>query len=165
MGGRPKGLLSAPDGRTLLERWRSLLGDELGLEVVLVGRRAEYASVDLPQLADDPPGVGPLGGLAALLAHAGARRAVAVACDMPFVSAGDLERLLAAGRSAAPRRDGRWEPLCAVYDPTTALPVVRRRLAAGRRSLQGLLDELRPVEVPLPPRHLDDWDRPEDVER
>jgi molybdopterin-guanine dinucleotide biosynthesis protein A len=163
MGGRPKGLLRAADGRTLIERWRALLEDELGVEVVLVGRRDEYADVRLRQLEDDPPGVGPLGGLAALLEHAGERRAIAVACDMPFVAAEDLERLAGAGRSAAPRRDGRWEPLCAVYDAEAALPVVRRRIEAGELSLQGLLDELAPAPVVLPARHLDDWDRPEDV--
>lgn len=163
MGGRPKGLLTTADGRTLIDRWRAVF-DELGVAVVLVGRRPEYADVDLPQLDDDPPGSGPLGGLAALLAYASPRRAIAVACDMPFVPAEDLERLLRAGGSAAPRRDARWEPLCAVYTPD-ALPVVRRRLETGQRSLQALLDELSPTAVAVPPRHLDDWDAPEDIER
>ncbi|HJL17904.1 MAG TPA: molybdenum cofactor guanylyltransferase [Sandaracinaceae bacterium LLY-WYZ-13_1] len=163
MGGRPKGLLPAEDGTPLVERWRRLLAGELGLEVALVGRHPAYAHVDLPQLTDEPPGIGPLGGLAALLRHAGERRALAVACDMPFVDARDVETLLCAGPSAAPRRDGRWEPLCAVYDPASARPLVDARIAAGRHSLQGLLDALAPAEVELPSRHLDDWDRPEDL--
>lgn len=161
MGGHAKGLLRAPDGGTLIARWRAVFA-ELGIGVVLVGRRAEYADVDLPQLDDDPPGTGPLGGLAALIAHAAPRRAIAVACDMPFVPAEDLERLLAAGGSAAPRREGRWEPLCAVY-AADALPVLRDRIAAGALSLQALLDELAPTPVALPARHLDDWDAPEDL--
>jgi molybdopterin-guanine dinucleotide biosynthesis protein A len=164
--GRPKGLVSTGDGRTLIERARALF-DELGMPVVLVGRRPEYTTVELPQLHDDPPGVGPLGGLAALLTWAGERRALALACDMPFVERADLEVLLAAPPSpnVAPRRDGRWEPLCARYEPRAVLPVLRRELALGRRSLQGLLDAAEAREVALPPAHLDDWDSPEDVER
>lgn len=164
MGGRPKGCLRGHDGRTLVERWRALLVDELRLDVVLVGRREAYAHVSLPGLDDTPPGVGPLGGLAALLTYAGERRAIAVACDMPFLTPADIDCLLAAGTTAAPRRDGRWEPLCAIYEPRRALPMIRRRIASGEHSLQALLEELAPVPVSIPPSHLDDWDRPEDIE-
>lgn len=163
--GRPKGLLAAPDAETLVARWQRLFG-ELGIEHVLVGRRPEYASIPLAQLADDPPGEGPLGGLAALLAWAGSRRAIVVACDMPFVTREDVEALIAAPAAdvVAPRRGDRWEPLCAIYDPAV-LPVLRRRLADGQRSLQGLLDALGTRAVELPPKHLDDWDTPEDITR
>jgi molybdopterin-guanine dinucleotide biosynthesis protein A len=166
MGGRPKGLLALADGRTLVERWVEVLR-ELDVEVVLVGRRPEYARVDLAQLEDEESGRGPLGGLAALLAHAGDRRAIAVACDMPLVDADDLRALLCAAPDAvavAPRREGRWEPLCAVYRAPDALEVARRRLREGSLSLQGLLDELLAVEAELPASHLHDWDRPEDAE-
>ena len=165
MGGRPKGLLALDDGRTLVERWVDVLR-ELDVEIVLVGRRAEYAGVELPQLEDAELGRGPLSGLAALLAHAGDRRALALACDMPRVEAEDLRALLDAAPDAvavAPRREDRWEPLCAVYDAGRALEVVRRRLREGSLALQGLLDELGAVEADLPASHLHDWDRPEDT--
>jgi molybdopterin-guanine dinucleotide biosynthesis protein A len=162
--GRAKGLLPAPGGEPLVLR-AARLTSELGLETVLVGERSEYASVPLPRLPDDPAGVGPLGGLSALLAFARERRALALACDMPFVTRADLEALLAAPAAAvvAPRRGTRWEPLCAVYEPARVLPVVRRRLEAGQRSLQGLLDALDARVVELEDAHLDDWDTPRDV--
>jgi molybdenum cofactor guanylyltransferase len=162
MGGRPKGLLPGPDGVTLVERWRVLLV-ELGAAIVLVGESQAYAGLGLPMLKDDPSGI------VALLRHGGARPALALACDMPFVSRAILERLLAAPKDAAvvaPRRDGRWEPLCARYDPRRVLPLAISRVASPDRSLQHLLDDIPASELPLSrteAEELRDWDTPEDV--
>ena len=168
MGGLPKGLLRGPDGATLIERWRGMLA-ELGLPVVLVGEAAAYEALGLPMLKDEPPGVGPLGGLVALLRHAGTVPALAFACDMPFVSRALVERLLAAPSEAAivaPRRSTRWEPLCARYDAPRVLPRVVARAASRSHSLQPLLDEAGAVALPLLPdedAQLRDWDTPADV--
>ena len=160
--GRPKALLRR-GGVTLLER-ACRLGGALGLETVVVGRRPELSGLGRPVLEDDPPGVGPLGGLRALLRHADGAPGLALACDMPFVDADDLRLLLEAeGTIAAPRRDGRWEPLCARYGPG-ALPLIDAQLAAGRRALQTLLDAADTRVVDVPPDHLVDWDAPEDIE-
>jgi molybdopterin-guanine dinucleotide biosynthesis protein A len=168
MGGVPKGLLRGPDGVTLVERWRALL-DALGVEVVLVGSAGPYASTGLPALADEPAGIGPLGGLVALLRRAGPRTALALACDMPFVSRGLVERLLGAptGPSVvAPRRDGLWEPLCARYDAARVLPAAAAHAASPYHSLQRLLESVGAAELPLGPgdrEDLRDWDTPDDV--
>lgn len=164
MGGRPKGLLTTPEGITLVDRWRAMF-EALGVEHVLVGKRAEYASIPLVTLEDDPPGVGPIGGLAALLAHAGEGRALVVACDMPFVTREDVEALLASEGpvALAARRDDRWEPLFARYDAPRALPVVRAHITAGRLGLQGLLTALGARPIAIEPAHLADWDSPQDL--
>lgn len=175
MGGRPKGLLRAPDGspslaaRTIATARRALPA----CEVCLVGTADDYAALGHEALADEPPGIGPLGGLAALLRRSEARRAVAVAlaCDHPWLSEGLLARLAAHAPAAAivaPRRDGRWEPLVARYEPARVLPLVGACVAADRRSLQGLLGDAGAlaVELPLAPgdeRDLADWDTPEDL--
>lgn len=160
--GRPKGLLVGPDGRTLVARARAVLEDA-GAVVVLVGRRAAYEGLGIEVLEDAVEDGGPLAGLVSLLEHAGARRALVLACDMPFVTGDDVRALLhAEGAIAAPRRDGRWEPLCAAYAPSV-LGIAQRRLAEGRRSMQGLLKEVGATEVALDPAHLVDWDSPEDV--
>ncbi len=171
MGGVPKGLLRGPDGVTLVERWHTLL-EALGVEMILVGSAEPYESTGLPSVADEPSGIGPLGGLVGLLRRAGPRSALALACDMPFVSRGLVERLLGArvdpaGPSiVAPRRDGVWEPLCARYDAARVLPVAAARAASPYHSLQRLLDELGAAELPLGPGDRDDlrdWDTPDDV--
>jgi molybdopterin-guanine dinucleotide biosynthesis protein A len=168
MGGRPKGLLVGPDGATLVERWRTMLR-ALGVPLVLVGSAGPYAALGLEMVKDQPDGIGPLGGLVALLRRAGAHPALALACDMPFVSAGLIERLLAAPSDApivAPRRQGKWEPLCARYDPVRVLPLAVARVASPYRSLQRLLDDAPAVELGLSAAEaleLRDWDSPDDV--
>ena len=173
MGGRPKGLLEAPGGgETLVERL-AREGRAAGLEPVLVGEAAAYASVapDVQRLADDPPGVGPLGGLAALLAHAGDRDAIAVGCDMPYVDAAILRRLVGDPRDAgvlAARRDGRWEPLLARYRARHVHPALTAALAEGVRSFQELFARLDVAELPVDEalsRALADWDAPDQLPR
>jgi len=179
MGGRPKGLLPAPDraGETLVERLARIAAAALpASDIVLVGEAKPYAELGIPALADDPEGIGPLGGLSALLAEAerrGAPSAVALACDMPFVSAALLERLGAFRPDAAavaPRQDGRWQPLCARYAAAPALAAARRVLAGEQRALFAVLDELGDgaAELPLEDAELEllrDWDRPEDLSK
>lgn len=173
MGGRPKGLLPAPDtGEPLVARLLRL-GVETGLEPVLVGDAAPYVALapGIRRLADAPAGIGPLGGLAALLAYAGARPALALACDMPYVTAPLLARLAAPGwRGAvvAPRREpgAPLEPLCARYDPPRVREPLRDAIARGVRSFQALLREVTVEELPLALEERDalrDWDAPGDL--
>jgi molybdenum cofactor guanylyltransferase len=167
MGGVPKGLLRAPDGDRIVDRWARML-DALAVPWVLVGRSPAYGSVAARVLDDDPPGMGPLGGLCALLDAAGDRWALALACDMPRVGAPLLRRLIEQASEAAalaPRIDGRWQPLFARYHAPRALGVARRHLV-GSRSLQGVLDELGADELTLSPAERAeqaDWDSPGDI--
>jgi molybdenum cofactor guanylyltransferase len=170
MGGVAKGLMRTPDGATLVDRWAALLGP-LGLEIVLVGAHAHpaYAGLGLEMVDDAPRGIGPLGGLVALLGRAGRARALAFACDMPFVSSALVHRLLAASPDAAilaPRRDGQWEPLCARYDPARVLGPATARARADDHSLQRLLGDVGATALALSAREtneLDDWDTPDDL--
>jgi molybdopterin-guanine dinucleotide biosynthesis protein A len=168
MDGRPKGLLLGPSGETLVQRWQTLFS-ALGIEVVLVGRNDAYARVGLDQLADDPPGIGPLGGLVALFSRAAGRNVIAVACDMPFVSLALLEKLAnfsLAAPAAAPCLDGRWEPLFARYSSRAALEHARERAAKGEHALQGLLVTLSAEPLPLTEDEIEqlrDWDTPGDL--
>jgi molybdopterin-guanine dinucleotide biosynthesis protein A len=167
MGGAAKGLLTAPSGETLVARWRRLFA-ELGWTSVLVGRHDAYADMDIEYIADNPSGIGPLGGLTALLARAGEGRAIAVACDMPFVSI-ELLRKLASHPTRAPivaaRRGSRWEPLFARYDAARVIEAAEDRAHSGDHALQGLLNALGADVLPLESaeaEELRDWDRPED---
>jgi molybdopterin-guanine dinucleotide biosynthesis protein A len=98
-------------------------------------------------VADDTPGLGPLGGLASALRAAAGAAALVVAWDMPFVTA-DLLRALRrrgeAGASAVVPVHGtnRWaEPLCAWYAPD-GLETCLALLAAGARRAGALFDAL-----------------------
>src|SRR5262245_17154452 len=97
MGGVAKGLLTLPDGETVIGRLLRVCAQALpGSTPVLVGEAAAYAALGLRAIADAPSGVGPLGGLRALLADArqdGHAAALVLACDMPHVSAELVQRL------------------------------------------------------------------------
>jgi molybdopterin-guanine dinucleotide biosynthesis protein A len=168
MGGVDKARLLAPDsGEPLLERLLRL-GRELGLECVVVGGDAPAG---IAQLVDEPAGVGPIGGLSALLAYAGERPALALACDLPFVTGPLLARLAHTGCSAAvlcPREptNGKWQPLFARYDSARVLPVLRAAVATGVRSFQTFLRTVEVAELELAEQEraqLADWDAPSDV--
>jgi molybdopterin-guanine dinucleotide biosynthesis protein A len=169
--GRPKGLLPAPGtGEPLVVRAVGL-GRALGVPTVLVGDAAPYRALDLgvPVLHDDPPGIGPVGGLCALLGYADV--ALALACDMPFVAVEDLRALfevssIAAVLAARGSDDGPWEPLLARYDAAQVLPAARASIAAGERGFQRVFQRVS-IErfVPCSPRATEDWDEPGDLQR
>ena len=165
--GHPKGLLRTPSGRTIVERWQALAA-ELGLPAVLVGDSAAYGRLGVESVADVRPGAGPLAGLVGLLRTRDAAEVIAVACDMPHVSAPLLARLAFSPAEAAvlaPVRDGRFEPLFARYECARVLPLAEAQLQTDDFSLQRLLRaahaqslELGDDEWPL----LADWDEPAD---
>jgi molybdenum cofactor guanylyltransferase len=167
MGGRPKGLLPTANGETVLER-TIRIAQTVSPQIVLVGRSDAYRTSVLT--LSDPVGTsGPLGGLCSLLEYSGDDRAVALACDMPFITPDLLRRLAIApstARAVLPKREGLWEPFFARFDAKRALPFVRSRLASRSGALQGLFDDLEADELPLGPteaRLLSDWDSPEDM--
>jgi molybdopterin-guanine dinucleotide biosynthesis protein A len=169
MGGAPKGLLAAPDGTGPLVARTAGLARALGCTVVLVGARPEYTALGIPMIEDAMLDRGPLGGLVALLEAAGDHVAIALACDLPRVERAVLAALIDAPQGApivAPRRDERWEPLFARYDPPRVLPSARARLANDELALQGLLDAVGCAALALgehDARSLSDWDTLIDV--
>jgi molybdopterin-guanine dinucleotide biosynthesis protein A len=100
------------------------------------------------------PGEGPLAALAAGLAALPTPHVLVLAADHPALRTALLARLLAergAAQAVACRRDGRLEPLVAVYEREPALAMARARLAGGRdRSLRGLLRALPTVVLEEP---------------
>lgn len=175
MGGVAKGLLPLESGQNVIERLLGELARALpDSERVLVGAATAYAALELEALADRPAGVGPIGGLAALLEHAaqrGASQVLALACDLPRLDAGVITRLAEADAAASAvvicQRSVR-NPLIARYTVEPSLAAVAAALGAGQRSLQAVLDRLQPpptlLELALADAALlDDWDTPGDM--
>src|SRR5262249_54268721 len=130
MGGKPKGLLEAPDGQTIAARTIAL-ARAVASEVVLVGAHGAYEVLGGEAIEDAAPSCGPLGGLGALLERGGEGLAIAIACDMPGIPPELLARLVAAEDApiVAPRIDDRWSPLFARYDAPKVAGEARARLA------------------------------------
>ncbi len=175
LGGVAKGNLTR-DGQKLSERLVAICTAALpGSRLVLVGAAEPYAALGLTALADDPPGIGPLGGLRALLRHAeqlGASGALALACDLPHLGVGLVQRLATEAPDAdflAPRDGELWHTLVARYG-AGALGSVEATIAAGERALQRVVARLgeRAVELTVDAderAELRDWDTPEDLQR
>ncbi len=175
LGGLAKGSLRAPGGvETLLERSVRLCREYFSASsVTLVGDGSAYTTVNLPALADDPPGIGPLGGLHALLCEAerrGQPQVIALSCDLPYFTLELLRRLDQAPPAdvVAARQSAYWQPLFTRYASSEALAAVRQALAAGDRSLQRVLARLTVLELELDEAEqalLRDWDEPADLEQ
>lgn len=110
-------------------------------------------------VADVRTGVGPLGGVEALLVTA-RRPALVIPCDLPGLS-GEVLGLLVAAREkshfdAGPplafafrHTDGRPEPAVAVFEPA-ALPILRHFLDGGRRGVAEFLDSVPTQWIEIP---------------
>lgn len=105
-------------------------------------------SVGMLRLPDEPNSGGPLAGLVPLLDYAGDRWALLIACDMPLVQGGILERLLDARDAAVDAvafrvsgADGEHLPCCAVFHPRV-VSTARSELAQSR-GLHALLGRVR----------------------
>jgi molybdenum cofactor guanylyltransferase len=115
-----------------------------GLETVVVAKAdTALPELDVPLWEEPATPVHPLLGVVTALERAG-RPVVAVACDMPFVTAELLARL-ARGPAAAVRVDGALAPFPARYEPA-ALPALRDALAAGA-AVRATLERLAPATI------------------
>ena len=122
-------------GRPLIA-WPLAAAAEAGLEAVVVAKPGSaLPPLEVPVWAEPEAPSHPLTGLVAALERAG-RTVVALACDMPFVSAGLIARLAAARGVAAPA----GEAFPARYEPS-ALPVLRAGLAR-EAAVRAVLAEL-----------------------
>lgn len=181
--GRAKGLIPAPQGvrelseegastGTLIERLLVISEQVVGCPTVLVGRHAEYEGLGRPMVEDSMENAGPLGGLVTLLAEAerrGCSHAVALACDLPYLSGELLRRLVCSPAPelvVCPRSEGKYQPLFARYSVECAA-LARACLARNELGLQPIIkafsthvldvDETEQVQ-------LIDWDTPEDIQ-
>jgi len=144
----PKALVSC-GGRTLLARALDTLAP-LADECVVVAPREMELSLERAMRVDDRPGEkGPLPALLAALSARSFDDAVALAVDMPLVTAAALSALrpLRGGALAvmtAP--EGVWQPLAAWY-ASGARELLERAHMAGERSLIAACRALAPVIV------------------
>jgi molybdopterin-guanine dinucleotide biosynthesis protein A len=142
--GRDKAMLLV-DGIPLWQRQLGLLR-ELSPCALLVSAREVpgWLPADARFIADSEPGRGPLGGLAAVLEVMRATHLLALAIDLPAMSAGHLAGLWVAaapGCGVLPWLGGRAEPLPAIY-PVEAGPIARGMLSGEDVSLRALTQAL-----------------------
>jgi molybdopterin-guanine dinucleotide biosynthesis protein A len=105
---------------------------------VRADQRDDPARNAWPQVVDQLENAGPMAGIAAAQALRPDAAWLVLACDLPFLDAGTLQRLCAArdagGLATAFRSefDGLPEPLCAIYEPRSREQLAES-LANGRQ--------------------------------
>ncbi|MBI3090133.1 MAG: molybdenum cofactor guanylyltransferase [Candidatus Tectomicrobia bacterium] len=143
-------------GMPLAQRVARVLRELFRAQLLVTNTPEVYASLRIPSVVDDRPGLGSLGGIYTALRHADSPWCFIVGCDMPFLAA-DAVRALAACRgtplpsaaAAAPEPswcdrgeatlpdvvvpfvDGRFHTLHAFYH-RRCLPAVEHLLEARR---------------------------------
>ncbi len=136
--GRDKARLVLPDGRTLWQRQTDILR-EAGITNVLVSVAfgSDFKLPGVTLVADLRPDAGPLAGIAAGLRAAAEGLVLVLAVDMPEIQAEHLQQLLNLSTGSCgvvPVRDGRCEPLVAVY-PAALADSAEVALATGQRAV------------------------------
>lgn len=172
--GRNKALLTA--GGVAWGRRVAEVLDAAGCAPVVAigGDPIELASLGVPVLADETPGLGPLAGVVTALGWVaasspeGMRRTVVVAaCDLPRLTPVAVRRLLDAaepGIDVVVAHTDRPEPLLAVWS-TSALGTLRERLAAGRGAVHEAIAALVGLGVDVDPDALRNINTPAELRR
>lgn len=156
--GREKALLRfyGPDQPHLLERTCNLLADVL--PECWVSCRPGSPRPGYACLFDQAEGLGPCGGVHAALRAAkdkGHAAILVLSCDLPFMDAATLRKLLAARDTAMPsgllttfcqQETGLIEALVAVYE-VAALPLFDAALAKGQRKLSRIISPAQQARI------------------
>ncbi len=153
MGRDKAGIVLA--GETLLARTvRTLAG--IFDEVLVVGRGA--VEFELPAharvVADEQPGLGPVGGIATALGAAPHDWIFVCACDMPLLDAqailalAGLAEKTSGPKAVAPRVGEHVHPLAAFYS-REVLAAAREALATEKLSARAFLKEIRAAYIDL----------------
>ena len=154
----------------LWKRQLSILQELNPIELVLSGPQRNGSPVIA--LPDRWTSAGPLSGIATCLDFCPQEFLLVLAVDLPRIESGFLRQLLlhsANGCGVVPVRDGRYEPLAAVY-PKRAFDAALARLCRCELKLQEFVQELVSAGLvrpwPIPPQ-MDDqfanWNSPQDV--
>lgn len=161
------------DGKSQLDRAHELLLRHLARVYVSVREsqvrdavRARY-----PLIVDAVAGEGPIVGIrSAMAAHKNAAWLV-LACDLPFLTDGALEQLLAERDATALAtafrsvHDGLPEPLCALWEPAAAAALTAYQATGARCPRKFLMRHTTRLLEPRDRRALDNVNTPEEYDR
>jgi molybdopterin-guanine dinucleotide biosynthesis protein A len=160
--GSPKALARL-DGETLAERAYRILGEAFG-EVVAVGKAADGLELPFPVLDDGSDVRAAIVGVAAALRLVCTEVAVVLPTDMPAVTPDLLLELASVAEEGVEAAVVQTGPLPGAYR-RSALPVLKRRIAAGDFALHRALGDLRTRVVSTDPAVLANVNVPGDLGR
>ncbi len=153
--GRDKAL-EPIDGQPMLHRVIDSLRPAFARVTLVMDREDRYAIPDTRRITDQPPDIGPIGGLHAALqdlqSQHGEGWLFLASCDLIRPQPAWVRPLLDARTPDADvvaYRTDRWETMFAFYH-TRLLPRVAERIDARHYALQRLCDDAAAIAAPLP---------------
>lgn len=114
--GSDKGLLEV-DGKKIIERILDAM-KQVADEIIIISNGKNYDLFGYKIYSDILKGCGPMGGIHTALSFSTNEKNLVVACDMPFLTSGDLKRIInnsSGCEISVPEFEGEVQPLCAVY--------------------------------------------------
>lgn len=139
------------DGQTMIARVLEA-ARAVSERLFVVSNDAEkHAFLGVPIFSDEIKNVGPIGGIYTALQHCHTSHCLVVACDLPFLNAPALQRLIedCDGQLICAAKSARGlEPLCAIY-AKACLPFIEQSIIKKQLSLQVLFRELQTQCVDL----------------
>lgn len=130
------------EGKRIIERNLEVFAS-IGLKSVISTNEPEkYFYLGVPLIGDVVRRAGPISGIYSAFTATGADEIFASACDMPFLKADVIKRIIAdkGGDATVPMINGRPEPLLAVYS-RRVLGKIEGMLSENDTSLQRLISE------------------------
>lgn len=130
--GRDKGLVSLNEEPMILYVLREL--EILKIPTKIIANNAAYKKFKLPVYNDVVPEKGPMGGLLTAMENTGAEMVLLIACDMPFITANAIERLLKNAdkeQIIASLSNQKINPLFSVY-PVILKEKIKKSIAEGK---------------------------------
>ena len=118
-----------------------------------------YPNILLPQIPDEYPQCGPLGGIYSVLKASNTSLNLVVSCDIPLVSIALLEHIVAKAKESKAfitlpvDHDGQLQMMCAVYHKDV-LPILQQQLDANQFKMKSLLDLVPTKYVEISREHL-----------
>jgi molybdopterin-guanine dinucleotide biosynthesis protein A len=110
-------------------------------ELIISTQNPEYGQFGLPLLKDEIPDCGPLGGIYSALKASKTKYIFVLACDMPFVTTENIEKLLVCKddfECVIPKVGEKLEPLCAIYSKSL-IKTIEESLKSGNLAMHHLV--------------------------
>jgi molybdopterin-guanine dinucleotide biosynthesis protein A len=134
------------EGRPMIERICGQLRGSFNQILISTNDTDKFAFLGERIVTDKVPGQGPLMGIVSALQVSDNELNFIVACDIPHVNLPFVRRMIAEAKDAdiavPVNRDGKYEPLFAVYNKS-ALAAINEVLASGRRKISDVFDQCK----------------------
>lgn len=125
--------------------------ETLKISTKIIANNSAYRRFKLPVYSDVIPEKGPMGGLLTAMENTGAEMVLLIACDMPFITASAIERLLKKAdkkQIIASMSNQKINPLFSVY-PVILKEKIKKSIAAGELKMTDFILKNQHVLLPF----------------